>query len=109
MFGTRPIGLATSTIASSTTSTSPTEATGDSHIGLSTGESGGLEPDERLGTEPAGAAVDDLESAAEATGCELQLDLPEHGPQGNLHIPASQTPQYSTEPPNSSEHDTVPL
>jgi hypothetical protein len=125
--GTRSIGLATAlaalavtlgacggdddeaTTTPSTTSTEAVDETGESHIDLSTGESQGLAPDERVGTAPTEDGTQDLEAVADAAGCELQLDLPEDGSSGNLHIPASQTPRYTTEPPNSGEHDDVPL
>jgi hypothetical protein len=61
-----------------------------------------LEPDEREGTPPPEVQQADLEKAAEAAGCELQLDLED---EGNTHIaPGKKLPEYSTNPPASGDH-----
>ena len=58
--------------------------------------------DEREGTPPPEVQQADLEKAAEAAGCDLQLDLED---QGNTHIgPEDKVPDYSTNPPTSGDH-----
>ncbi len=61
-----------------------------------------ITPDEREGTPPPAVAQADPELAAEAAGCELQLDLED---EGNTHLGASaKTPDYKTNPPTSGDH-----
>lgn len=83
-------------------------AEGDAHINLnaSIGSTNGVRPDNRAGTEPAAAAVTDLEAAAKRAGCRLRLGLPDEGAQ---HIPKdSDTPDYQTSPPTSGPHVEPP-
>ncbi|HEX6117477.1 MAG TPA: DUF3105 domain-containing protein [Solirubrobacterales bacterium] len=102
-----------STTSSTTTSTT-TGATGaagpcapdDALVDRASGEFSGLDLDCRPGTEPAAIEVADLEEAADAAGCELELDLPD---EGNTHIPESKPAEYDTSPPTSGDHDQVPL
>ena len=106
----------TTTTASSTATTTIDGATGaegpgscppeDAFVDRATGEFSGLELDCREGAEPASVETDDLEQAAGAAGCDLELDLRD---EGNRHIQPSQTPEYGTEPPTSGDHDAVPL
>ena len=60
------------------------------------------EPDGREGTPPPPLQQGDLTVAAEAAGCELQLDLEE---EGNQHVDReSDRPEYKTNPPTSGNH-----
>ena len=61
-----------------------------------------ITPDEREGTAPPALQQGDLEAAAKAAGCELDLDLED---EGNTHIaPDAKTPDYKTNPPTSGDH-----
>jgi hypothetical protein len=75
-------------------------------VDLGSGEFGDLELDCREGTPPEEVATGDLEEAADAAGCDLELDLKD---EGNTHIPPDQDPEYGTQPPTSGDHDQVPL
>lgn len=67
----------------------------------------GIEIDTREGTEPAAVANEDLTSAAEAAGCDLQTDLED---EGNGHLgPNDDPPEYGTNPPTSGDHSPEPL
>jgi len=82
---------------------------GDAHINLNTsiGSTNGIQPDDRLGTVPAEAKATDLDAAAKAAGCQLQLRLKD---EGNEHIPAgSKAPDYATNPPTSGPHVEPPF
>src|SRR6266508_3117265 len=105
----------TSAASSSTTAPGATGPTGQhpkpvpeqAHIDPSTGSSKGLKPDGREGTEPPPVAEDDLEPAANAAGCKLQLNLPD---EGNKHLaPGAPEPDYETDPPTSGPHDPTPI
>lgn len=61
-------------------------------------------PDGREGTVPPALAQGDLEEAAQAAGCELQLDLEE---EGSTHL-REDFPDYETEPPTSGDHHPDP-
>jgi hypothetical protein len=79
---------------------------GNAHLLVSTGDTNGFQPDEREGTEPAGAKVTDLEKAAKAAGCVLRLELKD---EGHDHLPpTAPTPDYKTNPPTSGNHATSP-
>jgi hypothetical protein len=81
---------------------------GDSHINLNTqvGSTNGVQPDNREGIVPAAAETTNLEDAAKAAGCDLELRLRD---EGNTHIPAgSDTPEYKTNPPTSGPHVEPP-
>lgn len=66
----------------------------------------GAEPDGREGTSPPPLKRADLEQAAKAADCELQLDLPD---EGNAHLsPKQDPPKYNTEPPSSGAHSPDP-
>jgi hypothetical protein len=104
-----------STTTTTSTTTEPDEGTTgaegpcqpeDAFVDLASGDFSGLDLDCREGTEPAAVAETDLEAAADAASCELELDLKD---EGNTHISPSQDPQYGTEPPSSGDHDQVPL
>jgi hypothetical protein len=62
-----------------------------------------ITPDEREGTPPPPVEQADLERAADAAGCELELGLPD---EGAAHIPHDDAdpPEYKTEPPTSGDH-----
>jgi hypothetical protein len=99
----------TSTTTTSTTTTPPTGAETcapeDAFVDRASGEFEGLDLDCREGTEPAAVETANLEEAADAASCVLELDLED---EGNTHIPPSETPEYGTEPPTSGDHDAVP-
>jgi len=100
---------ATSTTTATTSTTTEAEATCNpaaAFVDRGSGEFSGLDLDCREGTEPAAVSEPDLEAAAEAASCDLELDLRD---EGNTHIQPSQTPEYGTEPPTSGDHDAVPL
>ena len=100
----------TSTSSSSTT-TSTTESTTTEAVDPSKSKNvntdfGFLPPDievdEREGTPPADGGTADLEGAAEAAGCDLQVDLPD---EGNTHFDDQEKePDYGTSPPTSGDH-----
>lgn len=62
-----------------------------------------IELDGREGTPPPEPSEADLESAAEAAGCDLQLDLRD---EGNTHLDDEDVPdvEYDTNPPTSGDH-----
>jgi hypothetical protein len=61
-----------------------------------------LTPDEREGTPPPEVEQADLELAAEAADCELELNLED---EGNTHLePGAKLPDYATNPPASGDH-----
>lgn len=67
----------------------------------------GIAPDEREGTPPPAIQQADLERAADAAGCKLELDLPD---EGNTHLrPNDDPPDYETEPPTSGDHSVENL
>jgi hypothetical protein len=67
----------------------------------------GVEVDTREGAEPPEVAEEDLQTAADAAGCELQTELED---EGNTHIaPNADTPKYGTSPPTSGDHSPEPL
>ena len=61
-----------------------------------------MEPDGREGIAPPEQQFGDLEQAAEAAGCELQLDLEEEG--GTHFSDENRVPDYGTNPPTSGDH-----
>ena len=98
------------TTTSSTSTTTEAGATGttgselpqQAHIDPASGSAAGLEPDAREGTPPPPVDDGDLESAASAVGCDLQLDLPD---EGQKHVaPGAPAPSYDTTPPTSGRH-----
>jgi Protein of unknown function (DUF3105) len=79
---------------------------GEAHLLVSTGDTNGVKPDDREGTEPAAAQTTDLEQAAKKAGCVLRLELKD---EGHEHIPqTATTPDYGTSPPTSGNHATAP-
>jgi hypothetical protein len=77
------------------------------HIDLATGSLNGVAPDAREGTPPPAVANLDLENAAKAAGCDLQLALAD---EGNQHLkPGAPAPKYGTNPPTSGDHVTTPF
>lgn len=84
------------------------EGGGDAHINLnaSVGSTNGVQPDNREGIAPAAAKTTNLEDAAKAAGCKLELRLKD---EGSTHIPTgSETPEYQTNPPTSGPHVEPP-
>ena len=77
------------------------------HIQVNSGFLHGVTPDGRTGTPPPALQQGDLQKAAAAAGCTLQLDLKD---EGNTHITKeSEIPDYGTNPPTSGNHITPPL
>jgi hypothetical protein len=67
----------------------------------------GAEPDAREGATPPAIQQADLEVAAKAADCELQLNLPD---EGNSHLkPSDDPPDYATNPATSGDHIVPPL
>ena len=62
----------------------------------------GLEPDGRDGTDPPPLSQGDLENAAEAADCQLQLNLEDEGATHFTNEDRSQA--YKTNPPTSGDH-----
>ena len=84
-----------------------TEFPANAHIQPQTGSTNDVAPDARVGTPPPAVAQGDLQAAADAAGCELQLDLPE---EGSTHLqPSDPVPDYGTNPPTSGDHIVPPL
>ena len=82
-------------------------AEGAAHINTGTGDTNGVEPDEREGTEPAAAGESRLEVAAREAGCTLRENLPD---EGASHLePGTTEPDYQTNPPTSGDHIIPPL
>jgi hypothetical protein len=81
-------------------------ACAEAHVQLMAGGSmHDTKPDCREGTPPPPIEQGDLQKAAKAANCDLQLDLPE---EGNTHITErSQIPDYKTNPPTSGDHHLV--
>ncbi len=88
-------------------SVSDTDFPPNAHIQPQTGSTNDVPPDAREGTAPPPVKQGDLAAAAEAAGCELQLDLPEEG-RGHL-APSDAPPEYGTNPPTSGDHIEPPL
>jgi Protein of unknown function (DUF3105) len=77
------------------------------HIQINSGFLHDVTPDGREGTPPPELKQGDLELAAEAAGCELDLDLPD---EGSDHITKeSDIPEYDTNPPTSGNHNPEQL
>ncbi len=75
----------------------------NAHVQAQSGFDHDFEPDEREGTPPPALEIGDLDAAAKAAGCELQLDLAE---EGSTHIPLTDdVPDYKTSPPTSGDHN----
>jgi Protein of unknown function (DUF3105) len=65
-----------------------------------------MEPDGREGISPPEQRLGDLEEAAQAAGCDLQLDLDE---EGRTHFSdENRVPDYQTNPPTSGDHYANP-
>ena len=61
-----------------------------------------MEPDGRDGIDPPALQLGDLEAAAKAARCDLQLDLDD---EGNTHFSdENRVPDYKTSPPTSGDH-----
>jgi hypothetical protein len=83
------------------------ESSGGSHIDTQSGSTNGIQPDNRTGTELATIHAVNLQKAAKAAGCVLQLKLKD---EGHHHIPqGSKAPDYKTNPPTSGNHVEPPF
>jgi hypothetical protein len=81
---------------------------GDAHINLNqaVGNTNGVQPDDRAGIAPARTKVFDLDQAAKAAGCKVELKLED---EGHNHLPPnSPLPDYKTNPPTSGNHVEPP-
>jgi hypothetical protein len=79
----------------------------NAHIEPQSGSDNGVAPDNRVGTTPPPVKQGDLQLAAQAAGCDLQLDLPD---EGHTHLqPSDPVPDYGTNPPTSGDHIVPPL
>ena len=77
------------------------------HISVDSGQTLGLEPDERDGPAPPEQEEFDVQEAAQAAGCVLREDLPD---EGNRHLAEGESPpDYETNPPTSGDHSPIPL
>jgi Protein of unknown function (DUF3105) len=99
-------GDATSTSVAETSTTEETTSTAVADSENVNTDFGTLTPDvsvdERDGTEPGTREAADLEAAADAAGCDLELDLPD---EGNTHFDdPDEMPAYKTNPPTSGDH-----
>jgi hypothetical protein len=90
-------------IASGSSDGSGTEDTpANAHVDPNSGITAGVQLDGREGTPPAPVEQARLEQAADAAGCDLQLDLPD---EGNDHLSdVEKKQQYDTSPPTSGDH-----
>jgi hypothetical protein len=79
---------------------------GKAHINQGSGSTNGVQPDQRVGTDPPAPKVTDLRVAVKKAGCDLRLNLPS---EGHTHIPpTAPTPEYGTSPPTSGNHVDPP-
>jgi hypothetical protein len=79
----------------------------NAHVQLKSGFLHDYELDDRQGTPPPPLKQGDLQKAAAAAGCDLQLDLPD---EGNTHVTKeSEVPDYKTNPPTSGNHNPEQL
>jgi hypothetical protein len=75
----------------------------NAHVQVQSGSTHNVSFDDREGTPPPPIQQGDLEKAAKAANCDLQLDLRE---EGNTHITSqSEIPNYGTNPPTSGDHN----
>jgi hypothetical protein len=73
------------------------------HIQVNSGFLHDVTPDGRTGTPPPDLQQGDLQTAAKAAGCKLELDLSDEGAD---HITKeSEIPDYKTNPPTSGNHN----
>jgi uncharacterized protein DUF3105 len=79
----------------------------NAHIQVQSGFVHGYQPDGREGTPPPPLQQGDLQKAAQAAGCDLQLDLPDEG--ANHITKESEIPDYKTNPPTSGNHNPEQL
>lgn len=81
--------------------TSSSDFPENAHIQAQSGFDHDVPVDDREGTPPPPLEQGDLEVAAKAAGCKLQLDLPE---EGNSHVDLEDNYPYKTNPPTSGDH-----
>ena len=79
---------------------------GEAHVALQSGQTNGVELDERAGTKPPPVKQDDLQVAAREADCEVRAKLPI---EGRTHLaPEAPTPKYGTTPATSGDHVAPP-
>jgi hypothetical protein len=79
----------------------------EAHIQVNSGFLHNTTPDGRVGTPPPPVQQGDLQAAAKAAGCELQLDVED---EGSTHVTKeSEIPDYKTDPPTSGNHNPEQL
>lgn len=82
------------------------DGSGSARVESLSGSTNDVALDERSGTEPPAWEETDLQAAAQAAGCEVELDLPE---EGRNHLdPDAERPDYRTDPPTSGNHVNAP-
>jgi hypothetical protein len=79
----------------------------NAHVQVQSGFTHGVPFDDREGTPPPELQQGDLQKAAKAANCDLQLDLPDEG--ANHITNESQIPDYKTNPPTSGDHNPEQL
>jgi len=75
----------------------------NAHVQVQSGFTHGVPFDDREGTPPPELQQGDLQKAAAAANCELQLELPDEG--ANHVTNENQIPDYKTNPPTSGNHN----
>jgi hypothetical protein len=84
-----------------------TDTSTGAHIGVQSGSTFGLKPDEREGPTPPDEKEFDEKDAAKAAGCVLRENLPD---EGSRHLGEGEpAPKYKTNPPTSGNHSPNPL
>jgi hypothetical protein len=101
------VGIIVVIFSGGDSSVNDSEFPANAHIQAQSGSTNGVTPDARVGTPPPAVKEGDLQAAAAAAGCELQLDLPD---EGHTHLqPSDPVPDYGTNPPTSGDHIAQPL
>jgi hypothetical protein len=78
----------------------------NAHVQVQSGFTHDVPFDDREGTAPPELQQGDLQKAAQAAGCDLQLDLTE---EGNQHVTNQSGIKYKTNPPTSGDHNAEQL
>jgi len=82
------------------------DSSGEAHVALQSGQTNGVELDERAGTEPPPVKQEDLLVAAREADCEVRAKLPI---EGRSHLPPeAPVPKYGTSPATSGNHVAPP-
>jgi hypothetical protein len=74
----------------------------NAHVQVQSGFTHNVPYDDREGTAPPELQQGDLQKAAQAANCELQLNLPN---EGQTHITDESKAKYDTNPPTSGDHN----